>query len=83
MASRSHERQLFTVNKRRDAVMDEYHIVFKDGEVQYILAENLEAAAWAAYDLARTTNKQLKDIIPSYVKQQILSEQMETRKESA
>lgn len=54
--------------------MDEYHIVFKDGETQYILAENLEAAAWAAYDLARTENKQLKDIIPSYVKQQILSE---------
>ena len=62
--------------------MDEYHIVFKDGEVQYILAENLEAAAWAAYDLARTENKQLKDIIPSYVKQQILSQQMETSKES-
>ena len=63
--------------------MDEYHIVFKDGEVQYILAENLEAAAWAAYDLARTENKQLKDIIPSYVKQQILPQQMETSKESS
>ena len=83
MASRSHERPLFTVSKRRDALMDEYHIVFKDGEVQYILAENLEAAAWAAYDLARTENKQLKDIIPSYVKQQILSQQMETSKESS
>ena len=58
--------------------MDEYHIVFKDGETQYILAENLVAAAWAAYDLARTENKQLKDIIPSYVKQQILSEQVES-----
>ena len=56
--------------------MDEYHIVFKDGEVHYILAENLEEAAWAAYDLARTTNKQHKDIIPTYVKDQILSEHM-------
>jgi len=83
VASRSHERPLFTISKRRDALMDEYHIVFKDGEVQYILAENLEAAAWAAYDLARTENKQLKDIIPSYVKQQILSQQMETSKESS
>jgi len=58
--------------------MDEYHIEFTDGEVVYILAKDLEAAAWSAYDLARTENKQLKDIIPSYVKQQILSEQMET-----
>ena len=83
MASRSDERPLFTISKRRDALMDEYHIVFKDGETQYILAENLEAAAWAAYDLARTENKQLKDIIPTYVKQQILSEQMETGQEPA
>ena len=82
MASRSHERPKITVSKRKAALMDEYHIVFKDGETQYILAENLEEAAWAAYDLARTENKQLKDIIPSYVKQQILSQQMETSKES-
>ncbi len=61
--------------------MQEYHIVFKDGEVQYILAENLEAAAWSAYELARTQGKTLKDIIPSYVKQ-ILSKQMETSEES-
>ena len=63
--------------------MDEYHIEFTDGEVQYILAENLEEAAWSAIDLARTENKQLKDIIPTYVKQQILSQQMETSKESS
>ena len=62
--------------------MQEYHIVFKDGEVQYILAENLEAAAWSAYELARTQGKTLKDIIPSYVKQR-LSKQMETSEEPA
>ncbi len=62
--------------------MQEYHIVFKDGEVQYILAENLEAAAWSAYELARTQGKTVKDIIPSYVKQ-LLSKQMETSEESA
>ena len=83
MASRSHERPLFTVNKRRDAVMDEYHIEFTDGEVQYILAENLEEAAWSAIDLAYNLDKSIKDIIPTYVKQQILSQQMETSKESS
>ena len=54
--------------------MNEYHIEFTDGEVQYILAENLEEAAWAAIDLAYNLDKSVKDIIPTYVKQQILSE---------
>ena len=63
--------------------MDEYHIEFTDGEVQYILAENLEEAAWAAIDLAYNLDKSVKDIIPTYVKQQILSQQMETSKKSS
>jgi len=63
--------------------MTEYTIVFSDGEEMYILAKDLEEAAWSAIDLAKAENKQLKDIIPSYVKQQILSEQMETSKESS
>ena len=63
VASRSHERPLFTVSKRKDALMEEYQIVFKNGDVQYILAENLEEAAWSAYELARTTDSTLKDII--------------------
>ena len=83
MASRSHERPLFTISKRMDALMDEYHIEFTDGEVQYILAENLEEAAWSAIDLAYNLDKSVKDIIPTYVKQQILSQQMETSKESS
>ena len=61
--------------------MEEYQIVFKNGDVQYILAENLEQAAWSAYELSRATEQTLKDIIPSYVKQQILSEQMEAGQE--
>ena len=63
--------------------MDEYHIEFTDGEVQYILAENLEEAAWSAIDLAYNLDKSVKDIIPTYVKQQILSKQMETGQELA
>lgn len=56
--------------------MHEYHIEFTDGEVQYILAKDLEEAAWAAIDLAYTQDKSIKDIIPTYVKEKILSSQM-------
>ena len=63
--------------------MTEYTIVFTDGEEMYILAKDLEEAAWAAIDLAYNLDKSLKDIIPTYVKQQILSQQMETSKESS
>ena len=83
MASRSHERPLFTVNKRKDALMTEYTIVFSDGEEMYILAEDLEEAAWSAIDLAYNLDKSVKDIIPTYVKQQILSQQMESSKKSS
>ena len=58
--------------------MNEYQIVFKDGDVQYILAEDLETAAWSAYELAQATKQTLKDIIPTYVKQKILSSQVGT-----
>jgi hypothetical protein len=58
--------------------MNEYQIVFKDGDVQYILAEDLETAAWSAYELAQATKQTLKDIIPTYVKEKILSSQVGT-----
>ena len=58
--------------------MNEYHIEFTDGEVQYILAKDLEEAAWAAIDLAFNLDKNLKNIIPTYVKQKILPTQMGT-----
>tara|TARA_S200002703_G_C3578904_1_gene177830 strand:+ start:180 stop:371 length:192 start_codon:yes stop_codon:yes gene_type:complete len=63
--------------------MTEYTIVFTDGEEMYILAKDLEEAAWSAIDLAYNLDKSIKDIIPTYVKQQILSQQMETSKESS
>ena len=61
--------------------MTEYTIVFTDGEEMYILAKDLEEAAWSAIDLAYNLDKSIKDIIPTYVKQQILSQQMETSQE--
>ena len=61
--------------------MTEYTIVFTDGEEMYILAKDLEEAAWSAIDLAYNLDKSIKDIIPTYVKQQILSQQMETGQE--
>ena len=63
--------------------MTEYTIVFSDGEEMYILAKDLEEAAWSAIDLAYNLDKSVKDIIPTYVKQQILSQQMEISKESS
>jgi hypothetical protein len=63
--------------------MHEYQIVFKDGDVQYILAEDLESAAWSAYELSQATKQTLKDIIPTYVKEQILSKQVESSQEPA
>ena len=63
--------------------MTEYTIVFTDGEEMYILAKDLEEAAWSAIDLAYNLDKSIKDIIPTYVKQQILSQQMETGQEPA
>jgi hypothetical protein len=58
--------------------MNEYHIEFTDGEVQYILAKDLEEAAWTAIDLAYAQDKSLKDIIPTYVKEKVFSSQVGT-----
>ena len=63
--------------------MEEYTIVFTNGEEMYILAENLEEAAWSAIDLAYNLDKSVKDIIPTHVKQKILSQQMEASKKPA
>lgn len=58
--------------------MTEYELEFTDGDVRYILAKDLEEAAWAAIDLAYNLDKNLKNIIPTYVKQKILPTQMGT-----
>ena len=55
----------------------EYQIVFANGFVQHILAKDLEAAAWTAYDMSRELKLQLKDIIPTHVTKEVLSQQME------
>ncbi len=61
--------------------MEEYELIFTNGDVVYILAENLEDAAWSAVDLQRDLNTTIKDIVPTYVKEQILSQQLERDKE--
>ena len=61
--------------------MEEYELVFVNGEVVYILAENLEEAAWHAVDLQHELNTTIKDIVPTYVKEKILSQQLERDKE--
>ena len=58
----------------------QYGVYFTDNTVEFILATDLEEAAWTAIDLAFKQDKTVKDIIPAYVKQ-ILSEQMETSQE--
>ena len=55
----------------------EYKIVFVNGFYQHILAKDLEAAAWTAYDMSRELKLQLKDIIPTHVTKEVLSQQME------
>ncbi len=61
--------------------MEEYELIFTNGDVVYILAEDLEDAAWSAVDLQRDLNTTIKDIVPTYVKEQILSQQLERDKE--
>jgi len=60
--------------------LKEYEIVFKSGEAIYILAEDLEDAAWSAYDIARELNTTIKDVMPTHVKKEILSKQLACRK---
>tara|TARA_B100002019_G_C21140158_1_gene532764 strand:+ start:137 stop:331 length:195 start_codon:yes stop_codon:yes gene_type:complete len=61
--------------------MEEYELIFTNGDVVYILAEDLEDAAWSAVDLQRDLNTTIKDIVPTYVKEQILSQQLERDKQ--
>lgn len=63
--------------------MEEYELIFKNGEVVYILAETLEKAAWHAVDLQQELNTTIKDIVPTYVKKEILSQQLERDKKRA
>ena len=58
--------------------MTKYTIVFVNNETREILAEDLEDAAWTAYDLSYALDLKLKDIIPTHVQEEILSQQMET-----
>ena len=60
--------------------MEEYELIFKNGEVVYILADDLEDAAWTAVDLGRDLHTVIKDIVPTYVKEKILAQQLERDK---
>lgn len=61
--------------------MTEYEITMSSGETVYVLAADLEDAAWQAFQLSKDANTTLKDVIPTYVKQEILSSQMGTDQE--
>ena len=56
--------------------MIQYEITMSSGEVFYILAADLEDAAWQGLQLSTDRNTILKDVIPTYVKQKILPTQM-------
>ena len=49
--------------------MEEYEITMSSGEVVYILAANLEDAAWTAFELSKDMNTKLKDVALIYVKE--------------
>jgi len=49
--------------------MIEYEVTMSSGEVVYILAADLEEAAWLAFEASKDMNTQLKDVIPTYVGQ--------------
>jgi hypothetical protein len=49
--------------------MIEYEVTMSSGEVVYILAADLEEAAWLAFEASKDMNTQLKDVIPTYVRQ--------------
>ena len=63
--------------------MEEYELIFVSGEVVYILADDLEDAAWHAVELQKELNTTIKDIVPTYVKEKILAQQLERDKERA
>lgn len=54
--------------------MIKYKFLFVNGYYEYKLASDLESAAWEAYELSRTLQLQLKDIIPCHETQENLSE---------
>lgn len=56
--------------------MIEYEITMSSGEVCYILAADLEDAAWQGLQLSTDRETTLKDVIPTYVKQKILPTQV-------
>ena len=58
--------------------MTEYEITMSSGETVYVLAADLEDAAWQAFQLSKDAQTTLKDVIPTYVKQEILSSQVGT-----
>ena len=68
-------------NAEAQGRMEEYELIFTNGEAVYILAEDLEDAAWTAVDLQRDLHTTIKDIVPTYVKEKILSQQLERDKE--
>ena len=61
--------------------MTEYEITMSSGETVYVLAADLEDAARQAFQLSKDANTTLKDVIPTYVKQEILSSQVGTDQE--
>lgn len=50
--------------------MTEYEITMSSGETVYVLAADLEEAAWLAFELSKDMDATLKDVIPTYVRKQ-------------
>ena len=49
--------------------MNEYTVHMSSGESVYILAADLEEAAWHAFELSKDMNTKLKDVALIYVKE--------------
>ena len=50
--------------------MTEYEITMSSGETVYVLAADLEEAAWLAFELSKDMDATLKDVIPTDVRKQ-------------
>ena len=50
--------------------MTEYEITMSSGETVYVLAADLEEAAWLAFELSKDMDATLKDVIPTNVRKQ-------------
>jgi len=49
--------------------LDEYMVVLQDGQerwTEYVMAPDLEHAAWAGFELSTNRNAELKDVIRTY-----------------